>query len=112
MTAPDRIPCLNPRCRRTAPAENYRPGTQIVCGKCWRTLPQAWRREYVALRRRSRRMQRLIDRRVAAGNIHAEAIDRLWYLFAHRWNALWHRIRNHFGAPTFDLESFLRELGL
>jgi len=39
MTKPGRIPCINQRCKRTAPADKYRPGTEIICGKCFKALP-------------------------------------------------------------------------
>ena len=38
MTASGRIPCINPRCRRTADAAKF-DCEEIICGKCFRSLP-------------------------------------------------------------------------
>lgn len=60
----DRIPCINPRCRRTAAASKYEPGEEIVCRTCFRALPQSVRNRYRALGRRERRVIRLIDKAI------------------------------------------------
>lgn len=48
LTTGDRIRCEVPFCRRTAPAAKFEPGTQIICGKCWRLGDKRYRRLYSA----------------------------------------------------------------
>lgn len=112
MTAPGRTPCINPGCRRTAPAEDGVTG--VVCGKCWRKLPQALRDEYSTLNRRERRMLKRVDRRVAAGTISRETIMQLQAMFEKRHASIWSRIQNYFVTPEqpIGLDGFLKEVGL
>lgn len=42
-------------CRRTADASKYEPGTEIICGKCFRLAPKY-------LRRRESRIKRIMKR--------------------------------------------------
>ena len=71
----DRIPCIVPFCRRTAPAAKYPPDTRIICGKHWQRTPKAYRRAYNRAMRRWNRgnpdamrpvMYRLWDRMARA----------------------------------------------
>jgi hypothetical protein len=110
----DRIPCINPRCRRTAPAEKYDEGTEIVCGKCFRALPLALRVHRRALERRDRRLLRLVERRVARGTITPVQVERVRLFSANRLHANWAAIKRCFTAPErpVGLEGFLQEIGL
>ena len=82
----NRIACLVPFCRRTAPAEKYE-GSEIICAKHWRAISrqtrafktQAERRHSKLLRRwdkaqptgdilRARRLERLLDQTYSACN--------------------------------------------
>lgn len=110
----DRIPCLNPRCRRTAPRDKYADSAEIVCAKCWKLLPQAVRDRYRALGRRDRRLLRRIERRVALGNISSALVERLreglWRAHCRHWD----EIRSYFLAPAkpVGLDAFLEDTGL
>jgi hypothetical protein len=51
----DRIPCLVPNCRRTAPKAKYPPRTQIICQKHWPLVPTRVRRLHAAIHRKAKR---------------------------------------------------------
>lgn len=109
----DRIPCINPKCRRTAPADKVEPGTEIVCGKCWRTLPKHVARRYRALARLSKRIERLVRKEPAltARVVRLAGLARrVEKLQAKNWAA----IRACFIAPEKPegLDAFLEEMGL
>ena len=110
----DRIPCINPNCRRTAAKAKYRDGTEIVCGKCWRTLPTRLRDDYKALRRKLRKMERHVMKRQAEHSIQPERAAWLLDLAAARCDGNWREIRSFFLKPKAPagLESFLDEVGL
>lgn len=110
----ERVPCLNPRCRRTAPRDKYGDSMEIVCGKCWKLLPQAVRDRYRALRRRERRLLRRIDRLVARKAISGAQVERLRDGMSRACNRNWHDIRSCFLAPArpIGLDAFLEEAGL
>lgn len=114
VTPEGRIPCVNPRCRRTADAARYDAGAEIVCGKCWRLLPKRLTARYRALGRRERRLLRLVERAIAKGRIDAARVERLQASIAmlHRHN--WGDIRRHFMVPERPegLDGFLEEVGL
>lgn len=92
MTKPDRIPCVVPGCRRTAPKDKYPPRTIIICGKHWRNLNRAERAEWRLARklndaihatitaREGRFTQEEIDRSMS----YEETMDRLWNLAIER----------------------------
>lgn len=66
MDKGDRNPCLNPRCGRTFKREpGESEGCEVVCGKCWKTVPLHLRQRYKALRRRYRRIERLLRKKRA-----------------------------------------------
>lgn len=110
----DRIPCLNPRCRRTAPADRYAPATEILCYKCWRTLPRAMRDGLRRLERRARKVERLIRKREAQGSIPPYVARRVRRRLRNRHHDRWDRIRHYFQAPEkpAGLDAFLEEIGL
>lgn len=107
----DRIPCINPRCRRTARADEH--GSEIICGKCFRSLPEATRKEH----RRYWREIRMWDRRIARTgdeiklNRMRRIRDRLNGLLNAHWDA---HIKAPFRAPDkpAGLDVFLEEMNL
>jgi hypothetical protein len=110
----DRIPCINLACRRTAPIERYEPGTEIICGKCFRALPKAMRDRRRRLEGRERRVLRRIEKRVAQGTIGQDVIDRLQTAFSRRHEGQWRAIKRYLNAPLkpVGLDAHLEELGL
>lgn len=108
---PERIPCINPRCRRTF-ANDGRSG-EIVCGKCFRCLPVAVRGEHRRLWREIRKWERRIMRTV--DEIQASRMrgirDRLVDHLNRHWNS---DIITFFLAPEKPegLDGFLEEVGL
>lgn len=109
----DRIPCINPRCRRTAPVEKF-AGEEIVCAKCWKLLPRALTDRHKALNKRERRMLRLVERRIAKGAITAGQVYEAEASIARQRMANWQNIRACFLAPDKPdgLDAFLDEIGM
>ena len=114
MNDPSRIPCINPRCRRTADAAKYAPAEEICCGKCFRSLPQQMRDRHRVLKRRDRRLQKRVAVRLARGDVRRSTIERLHNTLDRAFHENWQRIRNYFIAPArpIGLEGFLQEIGL
>lgn len=104
----ERIPCINPPCRRTAPAEKYEPGAEIVCRGCWRLLPRHLTGAYKRLATLHRKMVRLARKpdRAAQAESLLLTIERAQ---ARNWQA----IRGSFLAPAepAGLTRFLDEMG-
>lgn len=109
-----RILCVNPRCKRTAAQDKHPDGTEIVCGKCWRNLPQHMRDRYRALQRRDRRIERLVMKRAANGITRPAQLNHLEDLLNGQQRRNWSRIRSYFLTPDqpVGLEGFLKEVGL
>lgn len=109
-----RIRCINPGCRRTASQEKHPDWNEIVCGKCWRKLPQELRDRYRALQRRDRRIGRLVMKRAAKGIAKPAQLNHMEDLLNGHQRRNWSRIRNYFLRPEkpVGLEGFLQEVGL
>lgn len=58
MTKPGRVHCQVIGCKRTAPVG---ADDEIICGKCWRTIPLYMRRRYDAMRKRIEKMMAEVD---------------------------------------------------
>ena len=109
MTASDRIPCIRPGCRRTAPADKFEPGVAIVCRKCWKLLPRHVTDAYRQLAKRRRQIERLAlkpDRKV-----QAEGVLRM---IGHAQGRNWQSIHDCLRDPekSAGLDRFLEEMGL
>jgi len=105
----DRIPCINPRCRRTFKAER---SSEIICGKCFRTLPEATRKEHRRLWRELRKWERRITR--AGDELKASRIRRVLDRRSAQLNSHWDRhIKPTFLMPEkpAGLDAFLDEVG-
>jgi hypothetical protein len=113
-TTPGRIPCLNPRCNRTAPAEKFPGCEEIICGKCWKLLPKRVRDRYRWLNQQERRMLRHIERRVAKGEISRGLIATVESRVGPLKESNWAEIRGFFLEPDKPegLDAFLEEMGL
>lgn len=107
----ERTPCINPRCRRTFKREHG--GEEIVCGKCFRMLPQARRAEHRGYWREIRKWDRRIARTADELKItRMRAIrDRISARLSDQWDA---DIKGFFLAPSKPegLDAFLEEVGL
>lgn len=108
-----RIPCINPTCSRTAPADKFE-GDEVVCYKCWKTLPKRLTVRHKALRRRERKLLTLIGRKISRGDIGADRVERIQRNLWAQIQANWDDIRRSFLEPTMPegMESFLNEIGL
>jgi hypothetical protein len=114
VTAPDRIPCLTPGCRRTAPADKWPLGTQIVCAKCWPSVPPRMRARYVQLRKRRRTLQRLVQKHETSAMVPERmqaALATLDHLQQRNWREIYEAVTGRDDMPT-GLESFMDEMGL
>lgn len=103
MTKPGRIPCINPKCRRTAKDDGL--NTQICCHKCWKLLPVHLTRRYKTLRCLYRSRERLCTRTDNHTNrINLIRCEKLC-------DANWRRIWDYFNRPKAPegLERFLEE---
>lgn len=106
----DRVGCINPRCRRA-----FKPGEggEIICGKCFRMLPEAVRKEHRGYWRAIRKWDRRIARTADELKIvRMRAIrDRISFNLGTHWDA-------HIKAPLLapdkpaGLDTFLEEVGL
>jgi len=106
-----RIPCINPRCRRTFKAEEH--GSEVVCGKCFRTLPADVRSEHRRCWREYRKWDRRITRTgdvLKAQRMH-DIRDRWGAMIAGQWDR---EIKPFFLTPEKPegLDAFLEEVGL
>ena len=97
MTKPGRIPCINPRCRRTAADSGQHE--QICCGKCWKLVPLTWRRRHKRLNAAIRQFER-----------RGRDASRLEYLHAMNWRRIW----VYFNKPDKPegIDNFIDEIGL
>lgn len=110
----DRIPCLVPGCRRTAPRKKFPDAVELICGKHFRMLPKAVRDRRRDLKRRARRLERYMDREVAKGRMTEGGRRVLQEAMERDLDAIWEKMRAYFLAPEkpVGLESVLEELGL
>ena len=110
MLAADRTPCINPRCRRTFKREH---DGEMICGKCFRMLPEAVRKEHRGYWREIRKWDRRIARTSDELKIpRMRAIRRqVSFNLSEHWDA-------HIKAPLLapdkpaGLDTFLEEVGL
>lgn len=106
MIKEGRIPCFVDGCKRTAPADRFDPGTEIICGKHFKLVPK----ELIAKYRRYAKKRKLLIRLYAKRGIEnprLETLDRLEY-------ENWQAIRAYFETndKPEGLENFLEEVGL
>lgn len=107
----DRIPCINPNCRRTAKREDF-DGQEIICAKCFRALPASIRTRRKQLQKRSRLLDRLARRKALQGKGFK------WALVARKfdaaWSENWEAMRAYFapGERPEGLPAFLEDMGL
>ncbi|RWM29460.1 hypothetical protein [Mesorhizobium sp.] len=112
MTAASRIPCINPRCRRTAAQEKFPNSKEIICGKCFRALPLAFRQEH---RRCWREINKWEKRILRTGDpLKAQRMRGICNGWTDRLNARWDEMRQSIANPdkSEGLETFLEEIGL
>lgn len=106
----DRVPCINPRCRRTFKQE--REGEEVICGKCFRMLPAEIRSEHRRIWREIRKWDRRITR--TADMLKAARMHDIRARWAARMDENWAQIRALTINPVKPegLDAFLQEVGL
>lgn len=109
----ERIPCINPRCRRTAPKEKHEGDNEIICGKCFRTLPESVRKEHRGYWREIRKWEKRITRTSDEMKIARmrDIISKLCWRLGRHWDR---EIKPRMIAPEKPegLETFLEEIGM
>lgn len=63
MTAPGRVPCCVPGCRRSFRADTCKPGVSYICARCFKLADARARRRYHQIKRRARMIGKLTSRR-------------------------------------------------
>jgi len=106
----DRIACINPNCRRTAARDKHPGSTWIICGKCWKALPDRTRKRWKQLNARWRKVERTMRKRNTVPETWNRIVDRL----EGAWDRLNHDITHYFTASEqpVGLEDFMKENGL
>lgn len=107
----DRIPCINPRCRRTFKDEGL--DCEIICGRCFRTLPTAVRKEHRTYWREIRKWERRIAR--TSDELKILKMRSIVGRLSRRLNLHWNReIKTFFLEPVepAGLDRVLEDLGL
>ncbi|WP_187967911.1 hypothetical protein [Aquibium microcysteis] len=108
---PGRTPCINPRCSRTGPADEF-PG-EMICGKCFRALPAEARAKHRGYWRELRKWDRRILR--TTDELKRERMRDIRARVAWRLGLHWDReIKAPLLAPEklVGLDTFLQEAGL
>lgn len=107
-----RIPCINPRCRRTADASKYEGDPEIICGKCFRALPEAPRKRHQDCWRELRKWERRITR--TSDELKLTRMRAIRDMWSEKIHENWELIRNMVANPEKPegLDGFLKEVGL
>lgn len=106
-----RTPCINPRCRRTFKADDG--GGEVVCGKCFRMVPEAVRKEHRGYWREIRKWDRRIKR--TGDELKITRMRAVRDTLSMRLNLHWDaKIKAFFLTPDKPegLDAFLEEVGL
>lgn len=108
----DRIPCINPRCRRTAAQDKFPDSKEIICAKCFRALPLAFRQEHRRCWREINKWERRILKTVDP--LKAQRMRVICNRWTDRLNAGWNEMRKTIVQPEkpVGLDTFLEEMRL
>lgn len=108
----DRIPCINPRCRRTAAQDKFPDSKEIICGKCFRALPLAFRQEHRRCWREINKWERRILK--TADPLKAQRMRAICNRWTEKLNAAWDEMRKAIEQPEkpVGLDTFLEEMRL
>lgn len=110
----DRIACINSSCRRTAAADKHPGSTWIICGKCYRAMPERFRSRWKALNKRSRRLSKISQKPPVQQPVRRPQWFRIEAMYDRAWDRLVASITQYFTASEepAGLEFFLKENGL
>jgi hypothetical protein len=113
VTTEDRIGCMNPRCRRTAPRGKYGDSEWLVCRNCWNTLPEAIRCAHKRLQKRSKKLDRL-GNKPQFGETRSVQWKRILVIFERAEDKIFRAMKDFFVNPSepAGLDHFLKEMGL
>ncbi len=110
----DRISCINPTCRRTAPREMFPDSRYIICRGCWNKLPSRIKDRWNAIKTRQRIFDRLVRKPKFSVDVRLEQwrrVDRRMTMAEHALDASILQFF-HAGQEPAGLESFMKEIGL
>lgn len=107
MTKPGRIPCINPRCNRTAAAEKHPDSEEIICYQCWKRTPRELRDRYFQLRKREKQIEKMLRKR-GENDPEKHHFRAVW----EQMNLNWRSIRAYYCSPDANsppegLETFM-----
>lgn len=108
-----RIPCLNPRCRRTFPRKpDDDDDAEVICGKCFKALPEAPRKRHRDCWREYRAWDRRITR--TSDELKIQRMRAIREMWGTKINENWEIIRAAVMNPEKPegLDGFLKEAGL
>ncbi|WP_331373823.1 hypothetical protein [Sinorhizobium chiapasense] len=110
----DRISCINPSCRRTAPREKFPDSRYIICRGCWNKLPSRIKDRWNAIKTRRRIFDRLVRKPKFTVDVRLEQWRRIDRRMTIAESALDASILHFFtaGESPAGLESFMKEIGI
>ncbi|CCF19108.1 conserved protein of unknown function [Pseudorhizobium banfieldiae] len=105
-----RTPCINPKCRRTADAAKF--PDEMICGKCFKALPQQLREDFKFAWRQYRKWDR--RRMKTTDELKLQKVHSVMGMWGRRIDATWVEIKKHLTADEKPegLDAFLEEMGL
>lgn len=110
----ERIKCLNVNCRITAAQDKYPGSSNIICQKCWKAMPDRFRREWKRLKAHDRKLQKICKKEKYSHGSRRRNWISIDQIFTRRWDKLNSDIINYFaaGEKPPGIETFLKEIGL
>jgi hypothetical protein len=108
---PGRTPCINPCCKRTGAADEF-PG-EMICGKCFKGLPQEVRTSHNFYWKQIRKWERRISK--TTDELKLVRMRNLLHMWQERLGNHWDtEIKARVTNPEKPegLEAFLEEVGL
>ncbi|WP_284778525.1 hypothetical protein [Agrobacterium sp. lyk4-40-TYG-31] len=110
----DRIACINPNCRRTAAPEKHPGSTWIICGKCYRAMPERYGIRWKALNKRSRKLTRISRKAMTQSQMRGRQWFRIDRIYDRSWERLVASMIQSFTSSEqpAGIEEFLKENGL
>lgn len=104
-----RTPCINPSCKRTAPADKF--PEEMICGKCFRKLPEPIKNDFRFAWRQYRRWERRISR--TSDELKLQKMHSIIGMWGRRIDAVWETIKATIANPEQPegLDVFLKDMG-
>lgn len=113
MTKPGRLPCINKTCKRTGAQDKHPGSTEIICAKCFRSMPTLMRARHKQLWKRSDKLDRLTEKHREDPAMMAR-INRNYELLESVWQSSYRDMWCYFNQQRKPegLDNFLEEMGM